>query len=252
MRLVCFGDSNTYGYDPRSYFGGRYPAEHRWVDLLALETGWDIENQGMNGRSIPAVPDEFLLRSCAAADGIVIMLGSKNSVSRESGMAGLQEILRNNLRRGDIVTRIKDNMFAMLLPTVSEAHSRGDKEKIKTITINATFFVVFVGFLFGILFFMFSDFLGNTVFDEPLAAIYIRALCLLCPFMYVNGIFSGILQGLGKAMHIFFINITGLFLRLCFVFFAIPHFGIKGYLIGLLVSQLYSSGMYLWQCYRMK
>lgn len=143
-------------------------------------------------------------------------------------------------------------LSAMLLPTVSEAHSRGDKEKIKTITINATFFVVFVGFLFGILFFMFSDFLGNTVFDEPLAAIYIRALCLLCPFMYVNGIFSGILQGLGKAMHIFFINITGLFLRLCFVFFAIPHFGIKGYLIGLLVSQLYSSGMYLWQCYRMK
>jgi len=87
MRLVCFGDSNTYGYDPRSYFGGRYPAEHRWVDLLALETGWDIENQGMNGRSIPAVPDEFLLRSCAAADGIVIMLGS-NDLLQSAGADG--------------------------------------------------------------------------------------------------------------------------------------------------------------------
>ena len=49
----------------------------------------------------------------------VIMLGSSNSVARESGMAGLHEILRCNLRRGDIVTRIKDNMFAMLLPTVN-------------------------------------------------------------------------------------------------------------------------------------
>ena len=87
MRLVCFGDSNTYGYDPRSYFGGRYPAEHRWVDLLALETGWDIENQGMNGRSIPAAPDEFLLRSCAAADGIVIMLGS-NDLLQSAGADG--------------------------------------------------------------------------------------------------------------------------------------------------------------------
>ena len=53
----------------------------------------------------------------------VIMLGEPgdgmSSVSRESGMAGLQEILRNNLRRGDIVTRFSDNIYAMLLPTVN-------------------------------------------------------------------------------------------------------------------------------------
>ena len=141
-------------------------------------------------------------------------------------------------------------LSAMLLPAVSEAHSKGDKERIKTITINATFFVVFAGLLFGILFFMFSDFLGEAVFHEPLAGTYIRALCLLCPFMYVNGVFTGILQGLGKALSIFFINITGLCLRLLFVFFAIPRYGIKGYLAGLLVSQIYSSGMYLWHCYQ--
>ncbi len=141
---------------------------------------------------------------------------------------------------------------AMLLPAISEAHGRNDKIRIKTITVNATFFVVFAGLIFGILFFMFSDFLGNAVFKEPLAGVYIRALCLLCPFMYVNGIFTGILQGLGRATTIFFINVTGLLLRLCFVFWCIPIYGIKGYLIGILVSQLYSSAMYLWQCYKIK
>ncbi len=139
-------------------------------------------------------------------------------------------------------------LSSMLLPAVSEAHSKGEQERIKTITINAVFFVVFAGLLFGILFFMFSDFLGNKVFKEPLAAVYIRALCLLCPFMYVNGVFSSILQGLGRAIDIFFINVTGLLIRLGFVFFCIPRLGIKGYLIGVLVSQLYSSGMYLWKC----
>ncbi len=53
----------------------------------------------------------------------VIMLGEPgdgmSSVSRESGMAGLQEILRNNLRKGDIVTRFSENIYAMLLPTVN-------------------------------------------------------------------------------------------------------------------------------------
>ena len=49
----------------------------------------------------------------------VIMLVSTSTVARESGMAGLLEILRNNLRRGDIVTRFSDNIVAMLLPTVN-------------------------------------------------------------------------------------------------------------------------------------
>ena len=97
---------------------------------------------------------------------------------------------------------------------------------------------------------MFSDFLGTTIFHEPLAASYIRALCMLCPFMYLNGICTGILQGMGKALTIFFINVTGLCLRLVFVFCFIPRYGIKAYLIGLLISQLYSSGMYLYHCYK--
>jgi len=48
-----------------------------------------------------------------------ITLGCESAVRREGGMAGLHEILRSNLRRGDIVTRFSDNMFVMLLPTVN-------------------------------------------------------------------------------------------------------------------------------------
>lgn len=140
-------------------------------------------------------------------------------------------------------------LSTMLLPTISEAHSKQDKERIKTITTNATFLVVFAGLLFGILFFMFSDIIGDVLFHEPLVGSYLRTLCLLCPFLYVNGVFTGILQGLGKAFTIFFINVTGLCLRLAFVFFVVPTYGIRGYLIGLLVSQLYSSSMYLWHCF---
>ena len=139
-------------------------------------------------------------------------------------------------------------LSAMLLPVISPANSKQDKEKIKTITINTSFFVVFAGLFFGIIFFMFSDYLANVIFKEPLAGVYIRALCLLCPFMYVNTIFSSILQGLGNAMSILFINITGLLLRLGFVFFLVPQIGIKGYLTGLLLSQIYSSFMYVRAC----
>ena len=29
MKIICFGDSNTWGYDPRSYLGERYPKDVR-------------------------------------------------------------------------------------------------------------------------------------------------------------------------------------------------------------------------------
>lgn len=35
--IWCFGDSNTYGYDPCGFFGGRYAAP--WPELLAEKTG---------------------------------------------------------------------------------------------------------------------------------------------------------------------------------------------------------------------
>ena len=30
-QIVCIGDSNTWGYDPRGFGGGRYPAAVRWT-----------------------------------------------------------------------------------------------------------------------------------------------------------------------------------------------------------------------------
>lgn len=71
MNVICFGDSNTYGYDPRGYFGGRYDADSRWVDILAAETGWTVCNMGQNGREIPVSAPVFP----ADTDLLIVMLG---------------------------------------------------------------------------------------------------------------------------------------------------------------------------------
>lgn len=74
MKAICFGDSNTYGYDPRGYFGGRYDADSRWVGILAAETGWTVYNVGQNGREIPSVAPTFP----ADTDLLIIMLGTND------------------------------------------------------------------------------------------------------------------------------------------------------------------------------
>jgi len=49
--VICIGDSNTYGYDPRSFLGGRYA--NPWPALLENELGCRVINLGENGREIP-------------------------------------------------------------------------------------------------------------------------------------------------------------------------------------------------------
>lgn len=83
MKILCFGDSNTFGYDPRSFFGSRYPAQHRWVDLLAGKLGCQAVNAGENGREIPRRESELLrfdrmMANETPVDLLVILLGSND------------------------------------------------------------------------------------------------------------------------------------------------------------------------------
>jgi lysophospholipase L1-like esterase len=80
MKLWCFGDSNTYGYDPCGFFGGRYAAP--WPALLTEKTGFQVINDGKNGRMIPEREYEFLqFRRDAErynADALIVMLGTND------------------------------------------------------------------------------------------------------------------------------------------------------------------------------
>lgn len=74
MHVICYGDSNTWGYDPRGFFGGRY--DEPWPSLLP----WKTENLGENGREIPAFPVTFPENT----DLLIVMLGT-NDLLQGSG-----------------------------------------------------------------------------------------------------------------------------------------------------------------------
>lgn len=80
VNVICFGDSNTYGYDPRSYLGGRYDPDSRWVDILAEETSWTVRNMGQNGREIPSMSPNFP----ADTDLLIVMLGTNDLLQGRS------------------------------------------------------------------------------------------------------------------------------------------------------------------------
>lgn len=90
MNVICFGDSNTYGYDPRGYFGGRYDADSQWVDILAAETRWNVCNMGQNGREIPSAAPDFP----DDTDLLIVMLGIDDLLQGQSPEQAVEKLER--------------------------------------------------------------------------------------------------------------------------------------------------------------
>lgn len=72
QKIICFGDSNTFGYDPRGYFGGRY--DDPWPELLAGKLNRAVINLGENGRQIPEGTVDFP----EDTDLLIVMLGTND------------------------------------------------------------------------------------------------------------------------------------------------------------------------------
>ena len=94
--VLCYGDSNTYGYDPRSFLGDRYAKDIRWTGILDGTSDWSVTCCGQNGREIPTQPRQWeevreLLRQ-AGPDVFAVMLGSNDLLCRPGFTAELSLI----------------------------------------------------------------------------------------------------------------------------------------------------------------
>lgn len=130
----------------------------------------------------------------------------------------------------------------MLLPTVSQAKTRRDQATISAL-VNRSFVWGFsMGFLALVGFFLFGKPIGKILFDSPLAGKFITVLGFICPFLYMSTLFTSMINGLGKPLYAFFIQCFSISIRIMFILFAIPLWGINGYLWGLLISSIFSAG----------
>ncbi len=145
---------------------------------------------------------------------------------------------------------VTSSVSVLLLPYISEAGAKGEFSKIKSAIKKSLIACVFLGSVCCCFFLLFGPSLGKLLFGSKLAGTYIQILSIACPLLYLGGILTSILHGLGKAFLAFCFNTGCLTLRLLFVFFLIPRIGMYGYLIGIFISELCLIFLMLFALYR--
>ncbi len=109
--VLCFGDSNTWGYSPLD--GSRHPHDVRWTGVLQRLLGSDylVIEEGLNGRTNVTNEEErpirsgldvlpVLLESHRPLDLVVIMLGTNDlkhdfDLSAEQIADGARQVCRS-------------------------------------------------------------------------------------------------------------------------------------------------------------
>jgi len=138
-------------------------------------------------------------------------------------------------------TVFSNSVSVMLLPVISEADSKKDNAKINR-TIWGT---IFGCLLFGIVctagLLVTGQWIGDFLFGNALAGKFIIMLSFICPFLFLSSILTSILHGLEMTGYPFLLNLMGSFIRILSVYLFIPVYGLKAYLVGMLISQMFTA-----------
>lgn len=129
----------------------------------------------------------------------------------------------------------------LLLPEMVEANELQQKEKIKKLTSKTLQFTIISSILIGGLFFTFAYEISEVIYKNTQVGHIIKMLAPIIPFMYIESMITGLLQGLNEQMSSLKYIITDSILRICLVFFLVPTQGLNGFLYVMIISNICTS-----------
>lgn len=224
------------------YFSG-----HHTVLSVHADNGFFINSFRLFRMAIPLSANRVILNFLRSYEAIQIPvrlrlygLTAQNALELYGVLTGMSMPL---LFFPNILT---NSVSTMLLPTISTAQASGNYTKIKAAIRKCILYCGVIGVLATMFFLLFGQFLGMFLFSSKEAGEYIVILSFLCPFTYINTTLTSILHGLGKTFVSMVLHVSALLLRLCFVIWGIPLWGVTAYLLGILCCEIYTSiGCYL-------
>lgn len=137
---------------------------------------------------------------------------------------------------------VTNSVSVMLLPAISEARAKHDHLRIQKAIKKTIESCMILGLMSTLFFLLSGRFIGEYVFGNTLAGTFICTLSWICPFLFLSTTLTSILHGLGRPTTTFLLNLLSSGIRILGIYAFIPMFGIRAYLMAMLLSQLFLAG----------
>ncbi len=118
----------------------------------------------------------------------------------------------------------------LLIPEMSEAAARKNILLVRSATRNIIKLTGIISFIFGAIFFVAGDKIGNLIYKEEQVGFLLKALSPIVPLMYLDSISDGILKGLDQQLFSFKTAISDSLIRIIFILILLPVTGLWGFI----------------------
>jgi stage V sporulation protein B len=189
--------------------------------------------------SLPLTANRVVITLLQSVEAILIPIQLRNYGLSSSDSLSIYGILTGmSLPLILFPSTFTNSLSVMLLPDVAEAQASSNLNRIRHTSKVTIQYCLVLGILCTGIFLSFGNDMGSIIFNNDLAGKFIITLAWICPFLYLSTTLTSILHGLGKTTTTFMHSLISIFIRIAFIVLWIPHFGIQGYLWGVLVGQL--------------
>jgi stage V sporulation protein B len=122
-----------------------------------------------------------------------------------------------------------------LVPAISEDFAFNNIKKINYTVSKTLLFAAITGIGAACVFTVFAKELGLVIFKQDLSGQLIL-FSFMCPFLYIQLVLSGILNGLGYQLFLFKNSLIASFINIACVYLLVPIYGISGFIFGWFLS----------------
>ena len=138
----------------------------------------------------------------------------------------------------------------LLIPEFAGLLAKQYKKRILEICKKVFFATSIFSISISILLFLFSNEISLMVFQNLECGKYIKILSPLILFIYPDNILDSMLKGLNKQFNVMVCNILDLVLTICVLYFLLPTYGISGYLLAIMISEIFNFCISYYQLYK--
>lgn len=212
---------------------------------------WTVRRQRNQHRAMPhltrrllriAVPDAvgaWMRSILLTIEHLLIPIGFKKSgISNESALATYGTIHAMTLPVLLFPSCILNSLSSLLIPEMAEYHALRQTKQIDAIINRVLYAALLFSLLVAGIFYAYAGELSAAVYHNSDTKPFLQLLSVLVPVMYLDMAVDGMLKGLDQQLSSMRYNIIDSGLCVILVYFLIPRYSVKGYIITLFASEI--------------